>query len=225
MASYATVEELTDRWESRASPTSAQIGVMVDILEAISRKIDRFTGRPDNAYKVPDAASYKYYSGTGGDYQVINECVEISQVAVKTSYDETTYDAWTSPTSNMSGDGDWIPASGDSRSPKWNTTPFTLLIIDPNGDYSYFTRGMGYPTVRVSARWGYSETVPSYVREACLAQALILIKRFQGAMSSAIANYDLGVISSKIRQAALTKDVQDLLVNSNLVLPLYARQV
>lgn len=224
MATYATVNQLLYRLEAETDITDAQETTLEEILEAVSRKIDRFCRRVDDAFQVSETATDLYFDGRGQDWLRIPECVEVETVAVKDSYLDTDYVDWDTPSSTMAGDGDWIAAAGPPRNPTYNKTPFTLLLIDPNGDYSHFRHGFGNPTVKITARWGHSESVPPDIREACLAQAIILFKRYQGGMSTTLASSDFGAISMRIRQSALSRDVRELLVDSNWVLPMYGGQ-
>ena len=109
----------------------------------------------------------------------------------------------------FAGDGDWFPGTGDPDDPEFNQLPYTLLFVDPNGDYAWFTgedlwykrrgrnnRGtnalLRAPAVEVTARWGFSEDVPDDIREACVMQSSRWYKRLQGAMADALASADLG---------------------------------
>ncbi len=68
-------------------------------------------------------------------------------------------------------DADVFPARGAPENPQYNQTPYDLLIIGSNAAYDHFTSGSytgrrGFrpyrtgqratPTVKVTARWGYS---------------------------------------------------------------------
>lgn len=225
MSAYATVEDLKNRILLEGEDlTEAQETVLEEILEAISRKIDNHCGRRENAFATSTEALYKYYVGNGKNYLRIDPCLSVTGVAVKTTYSSEDYTAWTTPTTAMAGDGDWIPCRGSPEHPVYGETPYEMLFIDPNGDYSIFTAGLARPTVRVNAIWGYSESVPADIREACVAQATILYKRYQGSMADTLGTSDLGVLSMKIRRGALTRDVQELLDNSGWVLTLYGSE-
>lgn len=226
MTSYATVEELVLRTEMGDVDdlTEAQETVLEDIIEAISRKIDHYCRRPDGAFAASTDSAYKYYEGTGGSWLRIEPALSISEVAVRENYLDEAFEAWSSPTTAVSNDGDWYPATGDPKHPKFNTPPYDLIFVHPDGDYTHFTKGQGITTVRVNGVWGLSFNVPADIREACLAQVAILYKRFQGSMASTLGTADLTILSVKIRMGALTRDVTELLDNSGYVLPLYGGQ-
>lgn len=206
-ARYATVEDLKVRVQKTDDTADAWL---YSILEAAANTIDDFCNKPDG-FVADTTASARYYSGTGRAFLLIDECIAITEVAVKDSVTDTAYTAWTSPTTAMAGDGDWIPFSGDPEGPDFNNLPYDSLMVDPNGDESVFTSGdftdpfarttqritstgRTIPTVRVTAQWGYAETVPYQIREACIMQAAIWYKRLEGSMASALANTELGTL-------------------------------
>ena len=221
---YGTVEELCARIEIvYADLTAAQIATLLEVMTAMSRKIDNFTRRPDG-YVALGAAELRYFSGSGKNWMRIPECTTVTLVAMKAAYTDTTYVALATPSALYAGDGDWIQCTGSYEYPNFMRTPYTLLIVDPNGDYSAFFESPGNMNMQITATWGYATTVPDDIKEACLAQTTILWKRFQGSMSSRLATQDLGSIAFRIRQAAFTRDIKELLVDSGWVLPLYGGQ-
>ncbi len=221
MTSYATVTQLRVRTNMDTALAGAKETELEEIIEAISKKIDGFCRRPDG-FVATAADVTRYFEGKGRAYLNIRECTSITLVSVKNSYLDTAYVDWTTPTSVYAGDGDWFSVAGTIRRPIYNRTPYTLLGIDGNGDYSYFTKGNGMVSVKIAAKWGYAIVVPPDIREACLAQAAILFKRFESSMDTVAGSYDLGAIVSSVRMAGLTRDVRELLVDSKWVLPLYA---
>lgn len=222
MTSYATVDELQVRTNMVAVLTAAKETEYEEIIAAISNKIDRFCRRPDG-FVATAADETRYFQGSGKRWMRIPECTSITTVSVKDAYLDTAYVAWETPTTVLAGDGDWFPSAGSVDRPIYNRTPYTLLQIDQNGDYSYFTKGiLGMVTVKIVAKWGYATIVPPDIQEACLAQAAILIKRFEAAMSTVTGDANLGTIVTSVRAASLEKDVRNMLVDSNWVLPLYA---
>jgi len=204
--------------------------LIASIITGAERKINQFCNRPDG-FEADAAANARYYRGSGKAYQLIDECVEISAVAVKDSPSDDTYEAWDSPTTNMAGDGDWFAGSGDPDDPDFNLLPYTLLFVDPNGDQSWFTgetihqrkrgravRGIDLwarvPTVRVTAKWGYSAAVPDDIREACIMQTARWYKRLQGAMADALASADLGEL---MYVQKLDPDIAGILIDGRYV--------
>jgi len=210
-AAYATVKEL--RAEMNLDATTDDL-TLARLLDAAAMNIDRACGvyRPGFQYFIAAVtATAREYPGSGLQYQRIDSCVEISAtgVAVKDSVTDTTYTTWAST--------DWIPYSGSHTFPNFNDLPYTGIMIEPAGDYATFTSGCygskAYyfrpyeddlaprrqggrmtPTVQVTARWGYSDTVPPDILEANIMQVVRWYKILQGGMTDSIGSPDLGTL-------------------------------
>lgn len=202
-AAYASVEEYRAHTGLSKHTDDVELALLLD---SAARSINRYCNRPDGFIAPPNPTT-RYYSSLGGAWQLIDECVEIETVSVKDSPSDASYVAWTTPTSNFAGDGDWVPFGGHPERPQFNRLPFTGIMIDPNGDYSSFTSGKytgrrgfrpsvvatrGIPTVSVSARWGYSTTIPVDIKLADLMQAARWYKRLHGGMADAMASPEIG---------------------------------
>lgn len=205
---YVSTEEIRRRMDKTDDVDDL---VIFQIAEAAADQIDDFCNRTEG-FNASDTAEIRYYAGNGKAYLLIDECVAITEVAVKDAVTDTTYTAWASPSANMAGDGDWFAFTGDRKAPDFNTLPYTALQVDLNGDQSNFTNGaytglrgfprrvdegileQSAPTVRVTARWGFAAETPNKIREACAMQAVIWYKRYEGAMASSLANVDLGTL-------------------------------
>jgi len=219
---YGTTDELKNRLNLRKAPSATDLVVYEEILAAFSRKIDNFCRRPDG-FVAPAVDVTRHLAGNGLTYLKVPECVSITTVEVKDSYNDTTYDTWTTPSTVLAGDGDWFPIAGTPSRPIYDRLPFRYIMIDPNGDYDAFTESLfGLPTVKLTLKPGYSVTVPDLIREVCLAESIKLAERFSGGMDSTLGSSDLGVISMRIRQTALSRDIKELLVDGMMVLPLYS---
>ena len=59
-------------------------------------------------------------------------------------------------------------------------------------------------------------------REATLAQAAVLFKRYQGAMASNLASADYGNLQMRVQHSAMNRDVKEFLKDGRHVRPLYA---
>jgi len=187
---YATVGEVKAEAEITDSDHDTILG---RLLDAAASTIDRFCRRPDGFVAVSTATA-RYYAGSGGPVQWIDECTSVSAVAVKDSAtdDEDDYTTWTPGTIGTTTGADVFAATGDPRRPDYNRTPYKFLIVGPNGDYSHFTKG--FSTVKVTAKWGYATTVPDDIKEATIMQAVRWYKRLQSGMSDAVGSPDLGQI-------------------------------
>lgn len=215
---YATVSDLKNRLNIVSTDTTRD-SVMAALLEAAERAINGLCNRP-HGFIADATASARYYPGNGADCMRIDECTQITTVAVKDSPTDTGYTDWGAPTTTLAGDGDWIPATGSADNPEYNRTPYTLLIIDPNGSYSHFTSGVlggrKVPTVKVTARWGYADTVPPQVKEACVVQASRWWKRGESGWADSAANPDMGGL--QFRQS-IDPDVKGMLIEARLIVP------
>lgn len=200
---YVLLSEVRDRIQKTDVDATGD-AVITALIGAIELSINRFCNRPDG-FEAVEAT--RYFPGSGKSFTLIDETVDITSVAVKDSPTDATYAAWTSPTTNMAGDGDWFAFTGDPQWPDYNSLPWTALRVDPNGNQSRFTSGMfrdresprrrgslqsQVPTVRVVAYWGYSFVAPANVREACAFMTAIAYKRFQGSGASVLATNELG---------------------------------
>jgi hypothetical protein len=221
---YAIASELRDQFNKISTDKD---DVLTDFLSAAERTINRFCNRPDGFLAIT-AATARIYAGSGKPFQFIDECTEITLVAVKDSATDTTYTSWAA--------ADWIAARGDPEYPDYNSTPYNLIIVDPTGDESIFTSGKfttrggfrpatdvhrGAPTVQITARWGYADTVPVDIHEACIMQAARWYKRLEGAMSDALASAELGQL---LYRQSLDPDIKMILVNGRYVKPAVGRR-
>jgi len=226
---YCTVAEL----KSSMQKTDATDDVLLGrIIEGAERKINRFCNRPDG-FEADAVASARYYKGSGKAYQLIDECVEITVVAVKDAISDDDYTIWDNPTTMFAGNGDWYPGTGDPDNPQFNELPYTIVFVDPNGDQSWFTgedgamrkrgrevRGTSLlarvPTVRVTAKWGYSVAVPDDIQEACIMQSSRWYKRLQSSMADTLASADLGQL---LYVQQLDPDIAGILLDGRYVKP------
>lgn len=203
---YATVEELRDFMNKEGAEDDVLLSA---ILDGATKSIDRAVGKelPGLDYfDAPDAASARTYAGSGKGYQRIDRCIAITLVEVKASYTATDYVEWAAD--------DWLAYQGSYKFPVFGTLPYTAIMADPNGDYSVFTRGYQGPTVRVTARWGYSATPPDDVHLACMMQAARWYKRGQSAMSDTMASGELGML---LYRQSLDPDIKRILVDGRYI--------
>ena len=221
---YATNTEL----KTRINKTSATDDtVLTALIAAAENNINTTCNRPDGFVALTTAAA-RVYAGSGKPYLFIDENVSVTLVEVKSSPTDTTYTSWATT--------DWIAFRGDPKDPNFNGLPYTALMVDPTGDYSIFysgsfvTRGgfrpstdinRGVPTVRITAKWGYSVAVPTDIKEACLMQAARWYKRFEGAMSDALASAELGVL---LYRQSLDPDIRRILIDGRYVKPAVGRR-
>jgi hypothetical protein len=236
---YATYLELRQRINKTSVTDDA---TLTAILDAATRNIDTAIGqyRPGHEFFSADAvASARIYAGSGLAFQWIDPCISITTVAVKDSFDDTTYTAWVGT--------DWIACSGSMQHPDFNDLPYSMVMVSPAGNYSIFTSGrvggaqhwdpvfaltdassmdrggIGHavPTVQITARWGYSAAVPPDIREACLMQAARWWKRFESSMSDTMASGEMGQL---FYRQALDADIRRILVDGRYMKPAVGRR-
>jgi len=215
---YATTDQFRLAMQQLSAPSAAMLARMEEILEGVSKQFDNFCRRDTYGLVAGVAGTARYYSADGEAHLRIHQNVEVTEVAVKASMSAVDYDVWTAPTALMAGDGDYVVCRGDVVSPTYGTTPYDLLLIDINGEFSIFCAGVGIPTVRVTARWGPYATTPDDIREACIMQAIRWYKKESASMSSRSSSESLGQITH-LRK--LDNDVKLILVDGGYVVPLY----
>lgn len=213
MADYTTLAIVKDDIDIELA---TQDSVITRAIPGASRFIDRYCGREDNFFVADAVASARDYSGSGNSYQFIDPCIEITTVAVKDSVTDTTFTAWAAT--------DYYTFAGDVRWPDFNSLPYNGIAVDVNGDYSVFTSGKfaslrgfrptvpfgrALATVRVTAKWGYSATVPLDIQTACTMIVARWYKRLRGGMSDTIASGELGMMVFTLKQ--LDPDVAAIL--------------
>jgi hypothetical protein len=220
--SYATPAELrTQIGKTGTTGPSADAALQL-LLDAATEAVDGYCNW-GVSFEADAVASARFYPGTGKPYLFIDPCVEVSAVAVKDSGtdDEDSYTAWVVGAIGTTTTADVFPATGDPRAPRYGSTPYTMLVIGPNGDYGAFTHGYGFPTVKVTSKWGYAVTVPDKVKQATLIQAARWFKRGEGGWSDALASPEMGTL---LFRKELDPDVAMLLRLSRLVKPAIGRR-
>jgi len=227
---YATVAQLKAQIDLDSTTDDVILG---QYLAAAETLINRFCNR-DDGFLADTTATARYYYGRGLPYQIIDECVSITEVAMKDSVTDTDYTAWDSPTTDFAGDGDWIPFGGGPEMPDFNVLakekPYIGVMVDLNGDESIFISGKtgrsgfrpstsvnyALPTVKITAKWGYCVTVPNTIFEATIMQSARWYKRLQGSMADSLANFELGTLQF---QRVLDPDIQLILADGRYVKP------
>lgn len=229
---YATVAELRAHIDK---VTTGDDAALLAMLEAATANIDRAINQFRPGYEYFNAnpiADARTYPGSGLQYQRIDHCIEITLVAVKDAVTDSTYTSW--------APADWIAYSGSHTRPNFNDLPYTGIMIAPGGDYSWFTsgrygskkfffapsmdqqlsphfqQGRMTPTVQVTAKWGYSDSPPADIREACIMQAARWYKRLQSSMADVLASGELGQL---LYQKSLDPDIKRILVDGRYMRP------
>lgn len=217
---YATLAELKATIQI-SSVDATRDSVLTRLLSAAESAINGYCNRPDG-FLAQTVFSARVYTGSGEGVQRIDECIDVSLVAVKESPEDAAYVAWAAT--------DWLKFSGDPTMPDFNRTPYDHIMVAPGGDYTYFVSGSfsgirgfsdqvitrGAPTVQVTAKWGYAGTPPAQVKEATVLQAARWFKRGESSWADTLTNADLGVL--QFRQV-LDPDLKAMLMEARLVRP------
>lgn len=181
-------------------PDNSHDTTLDSLAERASRLIDGLLGWDANAFAVAESATIRYYNGLGGDYAFIEPCIEISAVAVKSAATASDYDAW--------DETDYWAGAGSPSGPDWNAGYYTLLMVPP-GDGQRFTYGP--KTVKVTARWGATESPPAEIEQAVTIQTARWFRRGQSAFADTMANAELGMMEYTQK---LDPDIKTLLLGS-----------
>ncbi len=183
---YCTVVEVKN------AMTDTTWGVTYDVeiealITACSRAIDQFMGREAGAFYV-SADTTRYFDGPADDWLWIGELAAApTSVAVALSGDIDssagtggTYTAWTATDFLL-----WpYNALAEGK-------PYMALVLDTlNGNYATwygFTKG-----IKIVGKFGYSATVPKWIKQATIIMAIRQFKRGQQAYQDTGAILELG---------------------------------
>ena len=208
MTDYCTIAEI----KAAINKTGVEDDtVLTALATAASRAIDNFCNRPEG-FVALTVATARVYAGNGKSWQPIDECTEVTLVAVKDSTTDDDYTSWVA--------ADWIAFSGSAERPNFNKLPYDALMIGADGDYGAFLNGKrgshSVPTVQVTAKWGYATTVPTPIKQAAITTAARWYKRGEGGWSDVLASGELGML---MYQKVIDPDVKMLLVAGRYVRP------
>lgn len=190
-------EHLYVELEQLKSTLSLQEGFAdLDIRRAIraaSRGVDNECGR--RFYPDEDALQVRYYDAIGGELVLLDDLIELTEVATDASGAGAFTDVWTLNTDFVLG-----PAAADGA-----TVPFESLRLHPYGEHRFPTQ---FPrAVRVTGRFGWV-TVPAEVEQATVILANRLLKR---AREAPFAVAGMGFDGAAVRIAREDPDVRFLI--------------
>jgi hypothetical protein len=193
MSDYCTLSDIYAQLPESglASSTDYTAGLSM-MITAASRIIDTEVGGWPDYFVASTDASIRYFRGSGTDVQEIDACLSVSAVAVDEG--DGTYTAWAST--------DYYAAPVNYAS---LSLPITSLIIDDDGDeVTWFG---GRKSVKVTARWGRSATVPADVNQACITQVVRWYMKAKQAWQDAGASPAVG----QMTYGKLDEDVRKML--------------
>ena len=126
--------------------TTVTAGVLDDIILAVQKFIEEYTGRN---FKADSEASARLYDGNDSQELVIDDCIEVSTVEVgNNNYGDTFTTIGTSGTDRYYT----LPNNNDV-----DGVPIRKLHLRSRTFLS------GFQNHRITAKWGYSENVPDDV--------------------------------------------------------------
>lgn len=210
MTGYITVQTVQQSLDQSAG--TADESSIADAILAVSQMVDGFCGRGQFGFEAQTSSTELGFTARGDFFLTIPEAVEVSAVSY---LDGDTFTALST--------GDWLPYSGSAERPNWNPqagehpTPYTGIMLTEDAPISHFPSGFAYGyvpynrtmsqglyprrpkgrsevTVKVTAKWGYSTTVPPAVRRATLIEVVRLFRREKGGYSQDLANTDRGIV-------------------------------
>jgi hypothetical protein len=182
---YCTVAEISSTMQdSGLAITSAYNTEIAAVITRVSRKFDEETNRAPGAYFVASTdETTHYYTGSGNSCQRIDEISAApSLVAVSGGGGVQSSDYTTIPSTDYFCTPDNALLDGK---------PYTKLIMDTiNGAYSTFYRYRR--SVKITAPFGYSATVPGNVKQAVIARVIITFFRGQGGFMASSGSEEMG---------------------------------
>lgn len=152
---------------------------MANFVTVASRLIDREVGRWDGFFYPSTDDVTRYYDGSGGTEQRIDEFASITSVSVSEngSLSSSDYTGWTLNT--------------DYITEPYNSTPiYKLAVADNSGTKAVWYRYQ--KSVKVVGIAGYSTTPPDLVAQACKIQAVRWFMRAKGGYQDVQGNDEIG---------------------------------
>ena len=199
MADYTTVARVkADMPDSPLSSTfdTAYHSAIAEMITNASRLIDLEVGGWPNFFYPTTDSETRYFDGTGEKEVWIDPAVSISQVSVAESGGRAVTDYT-----------DWV-ADTDYFTWPYNKTPIERLVVDNiAGNKGRFNRSN--KAVKVTGIFGYSETPPEAIAQACKIQAVRWFARAKQMWQDASASAQMGEL---IYAQELDPDVKRLLM-------------
>ena len=203
MTDYTTVPQVRAAFGSTV--TGAGDDEIARTISAVSRWLDRFCNQPDG-FVAAASATARLYAGDGTVVQRIDPCIAVTLIETRAET-RTTWESWAG--------ADWIAFRGDARQPDFNHLPYTGVQVAMIGARTCFPAGTP-PTVRITARWGYADTPPDDIAQACIIQVARLFKRGEGAFADALSN---NISDGALSYRRLDPEVEAILKGGRYVRP------
>ena len=198
MNAYATVADFKAASGLQDASQDAHIQLCLDAAAvAIENYCNR--GVPLVASGTPSAMEFA--NRRASLYTEIPECVEVTLVEAR----------W-SPSGTWEAVATFVPLGGTPEYPRY-AAPYRWLYADEGWPLDWVS---GSPNLRITARWGASDTVLPQVRLAVIGQATRWFKRGQSSWADTLASDAVGQLFFR---RELDPDLAMMLKNARLVRP------
>jgi hypothetical protein len=198
---YVTVAELRADMVDGGLSSSTDYDVLLgELISAASRLIDREVGGWEGYFYPTTDSQIRYYDGSGEDEQYVDPLIALTTVSVSESGGRasTSYTDWTEDTDFYV----WPYNYSDIGK------PIEKLIVDNDsgnkGVFNATKKG-----VKVTGVFGYSETPPADIEQACKIQSMRWYMRAKQAYQDTSASERLGQM---LYTQELDPDVKRLLI-------------
>jgi hypothetical protein len=151
---YTTLAEVRTRLRVTAIEDTSDDATLEQIVAAVSRQIDRYTGR-----RFYPTTETRYFSVPTGRQLILSDDLLVV-------------------TAITNGDGTTVPPSAYNLEPLNHTPKYAVVLKQAaevvwRGDAEGNTEGV----ISVAGSWGFAAETPADIREACLLQSARLFKR------------------------------------------------
>jgi hypothetical protein len=189
MADYITLAEVQHHMpESGLFASTDYDLVLSGLISSVSRLIDREVGGEPNFFAPTTDNVTRYYDGSGLDEQEIEPAIAITELAVS----EYGY---------LSSSDFTVWQSADYLTTPYNALPIRALLVDRlTGDKLRFPNYR--KSIRVTGRFGYSESPPDDIKQAAMIQVIRWFMRAKQGYATNGANPEAGSITVNVNNRA-----------------------
>ena len=171
---------------------AADDSVIENVVEAVSRWIDHYTGRRFFA-----ASDTRYYSPEWSDYLEVDDLISVTTLKTDADGDRVYETTWATT------DYELDPPNAQVETP---SRPYNAIRVTPLGRYAF---PAARRAVQIVGSFGYASTTPDAINEACLLMTGRVFRR-KDAPFGVVGSPDLGAVVN-IRR--LDPDVEMLLAS------------
>lgn len=142
----------------------------IDIPTALDARLDTWIASAEKwienyTDRTFEAETFvKKFDGSNKRFLYVDDLLSVSNVWFVAN--QATADGATRKLSTV----DWLTYQEDNA----NKTPYNKLVLNPDGNHDYFPKG--FQNVWIDGSWGYSETAPADVQQACIKLVAGIVK-------------------------------------------------